>query len=414
MRLTNRFRLFGLLALLILVPFSALADLKVTFLSTQGAVLVQADGQTMLVGSEDVDTNELLNELSSLEIENIDLLAYPAPDGGSSAGINAVLGKYGTASLLVPGGQASSTPLLQGISTATPPAQDISYVTLPPEGISSSTPPPQVISSVTPAPGAPYDLGSAKVTVLDASTLALRITYGERSFLFVQDAESFAQALLQGNDLKADVLAVDGPLPQALLEEASPLLVIDGSADTEAVEPAMEGASPTQEEAASPALEEDTTTTPKEDVAPVQEDTSVPHVLRAGEGVITFTTDGTAIRAEFAASGVTIQPSVNMRKEASQKAGKAATLTKGTVLNLLGADISKEDLWYKAEAGGKTGYIRGDLVAFVSKEEAETLAQATPTPKKSTSGSKPKPPSDDGSNPFPNVGSDGEDPAPCH
>lgn len=284
MRQKYRFGLLALIVWLALIPFSALANLKVTFLeAVPGAALLQADGQAMLWGAgiED-DADELWAELNALSVEKPDLTAVPAP-------------------------------------------------------------------------GTQYGLGDAKVALL-SSGLALRVTYGERSFLLIQDAEAFAQAPLPGDDLKADVLAAGGPLPQTLSDKTSPLLVIGGT------EP---------------------------------------------EAAATFTTDGESIQAEFTASGVTSQASVNMRKEASTKSGKAATLTKGTVLDLLGADISKEELWYKAEVSGKTGYVRGDLVSLISREEADSLlSQAAPKPKKSTGGSKSKPPADSGGGE--------EDPFPCH
>jgi hypothetical protein len=90
---------------------------------------------------------------------------------------------------------------------------------------------------------------------------------------------------------------------------------------------------------------------------------------------------------DYEASGIVIQNSVNMRKEATTKAGRASTLTKGSVVGIIGMIMGDQGLWYHIEADSKVGYVRGDLVKEISTEEAEKLlAEATPKPNRSNNG----------------------------
>ncbi len=345
MRSKSFWLLLCLILLCIFIPYSALASLRVTFFGTEagGTALLQADGQTMLLGAgAEADTDVLLTDLADFDIQKIDLLASTQLKEDYIGGIGAVLDKYETGTLWLPGEQTDDQALADIQASGA--------------------------KVVTPVPGDRMDVGNAKITVVKPSGqsegaapyLALRVEYGEHVFLFLPDAGALGEGVLpeSGTELHADVLSAGGVLPQAILDNVSPLwAVISGEAQADALTSLS--------------------------------DSGIQILQPSKNGIVTFTSDGTAIQAEHEASGVVIQTSVNMRKEASTKAGRAATLSKGTVVSILGTVEGSEGMWYHVEAGGKVGFVRGDLIDEISNEEAEKLlAEATPKPKRSNSGSK--------------------------
>ncbi len=349
MRLKSYLFLFCLILLCIFIPYSALASLRVTFFDTvQGAALLQADGQTILIDSGmEEDSKKLLSSLNDFDIPKIDLMAATFIQGESTSGISEVLKKYGFGTLWLPGLTAGeeSVDLVSGAK------------------------------AITPEPGTQMDIGKAKVSAARLSGygtvayLVLRVEYDGKSFLFMPGADALGEAALveNGTDLHADVISMGGDkVPsQSILDQVSPLWVVAGG---ELQPGALTGA----------------------------QDSDIYVLDPTKDGTVTFTLDGKALAAEYEASGITIQSSVNVRKDATTKAGKALTLSKGSVVSILGTAAGDEGIWYHIEADGKVGYVRGDLIQEISKDEAEKLlAEATPKPRRSNNGS--------------NSGSSGED-----
>jgi beta-lactamase superfamily II metal-dependent hydrolase len=341
-----RFRSFRLLLCLILlcalIPYSALASLRVTFFdAVQGAALLQADGQILLIDSGmEEDSKRLLSSLNDFDIPKIDLMAATFLRDDSTLGISEVLGKYEVGTLWLPGLMAGE----------------------------ESIDPVSGVKAVTPAPDDQMEVGKAKVSAARLSGystvayLVLRVEYDGKSFLFMPGADALGEAPLveSGTDLHADVISMGGgKIPsRSILDQATPLWVIAGGE-----------------------LQPDTLTG--------MQDSDFYVLNPAMNGTVTFTLHGKAIEAEYEASGITIQNSVNVRKEATTKAGRTLTLAKGSVIGILGTAASEEGLWYHIEADGKSGYVRGDLIKEISNEEAEKLlAIATPKPKGVNGGSK--------------------------
>ena len=346
-------RLLCLGLILAVMPSSALAALRVTFFSERmgTSALVQADGQAMLIdaGSE-VSTDEILSFLDGIGLQKIDLLAGTLLREDHIGGLGAVLNKYQTGSLWLPGAVAED-PAFQSLQSAI----QVSDTKL-----------------TIPLPSDRYDLGNAKITVLEfpsrsdgvafAPGLVLRIDYGEFSFLFTSGSGEVSEGGLvsSGPGFDVDVLAIDrfgsGSLSRLLPDTESPLWVISGG-DGEI---------------------------PQEETLAILKDQGI-HVLQPGsDKTIIFNSDGVTLQADHAASGIVIKSSVNLREDASTKSSKVASLAKGTVITILGMTADSEGLWYAIEANGKTGFVRGDLIEEVSLEEAEKLlAKATPKPRSS-------------------------------
>lgn len=343
---SKSYRFLLCLILLCIIPYSALAALRITFFDSGAGntALLQADGQTMLIDAgAKAEEDVLITYLSDFDISKIDLLASTLFREGTASGISAILNKYQVGSVWLPGMQAGEKTTDQALAD-----------------IQSSG-----VKVVTPVPGDQMDVGNAKVTIVGlkgqadgaAPYLALRIEYGEHVFLFLPDADALGEGALpeNGADLHADVLSVggEGTPSQALLDAVSPLWVVAGDE-------------------------------PQTDELDRYQSSGIQVLQPIKNGVITFTSDGSAIQAEYEAAGVVNQSSVNLRKEASAKANRVSTLSKGTVVGILGTSEGVDGLWYHVEADGKVGFVRGDLIQEVSKEEAERLlVEATPKPGRS-------------------------------
>lgn len=346
-------RLLCLGLILAVMPSSALAALQVTFFSERlgTSALVQADGQAMLIDAgPEVSTDEVLNYLDGIGLQKIDLVSGTLLREDHIGGLGAVLNKYQTGSLWLPGAVAED------------PAQSLQSAI-------------QVSDAklTIPLPGDRYDLGNAKITVLEFPSrsdgvaftpgLVLRIDYGEFSFLFTSSDGALNEVGLvsDGTSFDVDVLAVNtygsGSLSQLLTDTVSPLWVISGGDDE----------------------------IPQEEALTVLKDQGI-HVLQPGrDKTIIFNSDGVTLQADHVASGIVIKSSVNLRKDASTKSGKVASLDKGTVVAILGSKAGPEGIWYAIEANEKTGFVRADLIEEVSLEEAEKLlAEATLKPRSSS------------------------------
>ena len=346
-------RLLCLILLLTVIPGLALASLRVTFFDERmgTSALVQADGQAMLIDAgPGVSTEKILSFLDGTGLQKIDLLAGTLLREDHIGGLGAVLNKYRVDSLWLPGTLAED-PVFQNL-LATIQASDTKLT--------------------IPLPGDQYDLGTAKITVLefpgrtdgDAYTpgLVLRIDYAAFSFVFTSGSGIVSESgpVSNGASLNVDVLAIDnydsGSLSRLLLDTVSPSWVISG----------------------------DDGEISQEETLTILKDQGI-HALQPGrDRPIIFNTDGKKLQAEHASSGIIIQSSVNLREDASTGSGKVAALAKGTVVTVLGTTAGWEGLWYAIEADGKTGFVRGDLIEEISLEEAEKLlAKATPKPRSS-------------------------------
>ena len=330
-------RLLSLGFLLIVLPWSALAALQVTFFQkgTATSALVQADGKTMLIDAgPEYAVGEVLRYLESAGLNKIDLLTGTLLREDHIGGTGAVLERFGANALWLPGALPDDAVF-----------NDL-RATLEASGAKITVP----------LPGERFKLGNAGITALDvpgrgggdagAPGLALRIEYGAFSFLFVSNTESLPASALQG--YKADVLALGGigeSLSGWLPDGPSPRWVVLGS-DAELA---------------------------AEEIARTANERGI-HVAQPGEdGLITFRVEGKVLRAEHAALGITTKGSVNLRKDASAKSGTLGTMPKGTVLTILGTAVGAEGLWYSVEVNGKPGFVRGDLVDEVSPDKLEEL-----------------------------------------
>jgi competence protein ComEC len=358
----NLYRLFALLLALILIPCSALAVLTVTFFDVgQGdSALIQADGKSMLIDAgPDECSDKLLSYLSDLGIKQIDILVGTHPHEDHIGGMDDVLAKYSVSDIWMPKAAAETQTF-----------EDL-LLTIQGKGLKIAAP----------APGSVHALGNAKVTVLtpisqayddlNNYSIVLRIDYGDKSFLFTGDSEALSEQELlnSGSDLDADVLKVghhgsNTATSQAFLDAVSPdWAVISCGKDNTYGHPHTETLTKLQAAGAS--------------------------ILRTDlDGTITIISDGKALRRQQEASaGRTNTGSVNVRASASKNAKKVATLKEGTLVSIVGSTIVSNETWYQVEAGGKGGYIRGDLLTILSAEESAIIAAATPTPKPESDGS---------------------------
>jgi len=293
-------------------------------------------------------TNKILSYLDGIGLQKIDLLAGTLLREDHIGGLGAVLNKYQTGSLWLPGAVAED-PAFKSLQSAI----QVSDTKL-----------------AIPLPGDRYDLGNAKITVLEFPSrsdgvaftpgLVLRIDYGEFSFLFTSVSGEVSEGGLvsSGPGFDVDVLAIDrfgsGSLSRLLPDTESLLWVISGGDGK----------------------------IPQEETLAILKDQGI-HVLQPGKDkTIIFNSDGVTLQADYAASGIVIKSSVNLREDASTKSSKVASLAKGTVITILGTTADSEGLWYAIEANGKTGFVRGDLIEELSLEEAERLsAEATSKPR---------------------------------
>ena len=331
-----------LIAALIVVPCAAMAELKVTFLDINGSgtVLVQADGQAALIDAMgQADAAEIFNALSGFGVSKIDLLAETTPFRGQPEDVRELLEKLAPSAIWLP------------------------------KAVKENQAAPSLSSAIVPGSGHGLMIGGAKLIALpvsnvadtQAQAMALRIEYGQRTFLLLPpeqniDSSSF---LYDGEKKKVDVLSGNNGAYLTIMNTASPLWCV--SADV----PKAQGAAA------------------KLDAEPIK-------LNPARDGAITFITDGSAIREEHKSGGITSQGSVNVRREASAASKRVATLKKGTLLTITGSAASGEGVWYEADIQGKSGFIRGDLVTALSREDLERLqSEAALNPSKKNSSSKP-------------------------
>ena len=348
-------RLLCLGLILAVIPNFALAALRVTFFSEKigTSALVQADGQAMLIVAEpEISTDEIMSSLDDIGVQKIDLLAGTLLQEDHIGALGAILNKYQTGSLWLPGTAAEDL-VFQSLQSAIQASDTMLNITMP---------------------GDRYDLGDAKITVLefpnrsDGNALIpghmLRIDYGKFSFLFTSGSGAVSEGGLMSSEKIFDVdVLVIGKYDseshyQLLLDTVSPSWVIsDGDGEI------------TQEETRT-----------------ILMDQGIHWLQPTRDKTIIFNSDGVSLQADHVDSGIVFKSSVNLRKDASIKSGKVASLAKGTLVAILGTKVGPEGIWFAIEANGKTGFVRGDLIEEISLEEAERLlAEATLNPRISNS-----------------------------
>lgn len=221
------FRLTAWLLICLLLPAAALADMTVHFLDVGhgDCIIIQCDGANMVIDGGNSGQSQLVYAyLQELGVTRVDAVVATHPDNDHIGGLPAVFHAAEVTVLYTPVltdenvrfGKLMDTAAAQGVPVRLLRAGDV------------------------------FSLGGAAVTVLspaadaaDANdgSLVLRLTYGERSFLFCADAGNrIERALVEsGVELDADVLKVShhgsdsGTLMQFVLAVSPEYAVISGN-----------------------------------------------------------------------------------------------------------------------------------------------------------------------------------------
>ena len=191
--------LWLLLLLFLFAPLTVSADIEVRFLDVgdADAALIQCDGHAMLIdGGNKSDSSMMYTILKQENITHLDIVVASHAHADHIGGIPGAL-NYATADLIL-------CPVTSSDDKAF--ADFEKYANKSGNGIT------------IPNVGDTYSLGRATISILGVnsangvnnSSIILKITYGNTSFLFTGDAESDAEwaVVSSGVDLSADVLKV--------------------------------------------------------------------------------------------------------------------------------------------------------------------------------------------------------------
>ena len=91
------------------------------------------------------------------------------------------------------------------------------------------------------------------------------------------------------------------------------------------------------------------------------------------DGCISYKCDGTML----AFSATTNEASVNVRAETSTEAKRVAKFNRGSILTVLNTAVNdKGEIWYRVRLeDGEEGFIRSDLIRYLSEEEIKAEVQ---------------------------------------
>lgn len=187
------------------------------------ATLIKCGGHAMLIdgGNHNMGTTVQLY-LKNQGVESLDYVIGTHPDADHIGGLDVIVYKYDCANILLPDYEKDTKTYTELIDVIRERSYQITY----------------------PLPGTTYQLGDARFTILapisndygsnaNNYSIALRLTYGENSFLFTGDAEaeSEAEMLKSGEELKADVYKVahhgsDSANTQAFLDAVDPTYAV--------------------------------------------------------------------------------------------------------------------------------------------------------------------------------------------
>lgn len=217
-----------LLALLLaLLPWAALAEMTVHFLDVGhgDCAILQCDGETMIIDGGNSGQSQLVYAyLQELGVTQVDAVVATHPDGDHIGGLPAVFHAAEVGMLY--------TPVLTHDSAR--------FITLMETAAEKAVPVTVLLA------GDVFSLGGAQVEVLSPTdvtgsdtndwSLVLRVTYGERAFLFCADAGNRIERQLveSGAVLAADVMKVShhgsdsGTLMQFVLAVSPEYAVISG------------------------------------------------------------------------------------------------------------------------------------------------------------------------------------------
>ena len=217
-----------LLALLLaLLPWAALAEMTVHFLDVGhgDCAILQCDGETMIIDGGNSGQSQLVYAyLRELGVTRVDAVVATHPDGDHIGGLPAVFHAAEVGVLY--------TPVLTHDSAR--------FITLMETAAEKAVPVTVLLA------GDVFSLGGAQVEVLSPAdvtgsdtndwSLVLRVTYGERAFLFCADAGNRIERQLveSGAALAADVMKVShhgsdsGTLMQFVLAVSPEYAVISG------------------------------------------------------------------------------------------------------------------------------------------------------------------------------------------
>lgn len=378
--------------LCILFPMSALAaDLTVTFLDVgqADAIYIECDGQSMLVDAGSMTTaNSVVQFLKGQGVETLHYLVGTHPHEGHIGGFVKVLEQFAVENVWVARVHFPSE------------LQEDTEAAIQKEGLE---PQPAVL-------GQTVSLGDATVTVigpvgneydaLHSHSLVLRIDHGETSFLLAGDMEADGERELidTAAELRADVLKVGSHGSTAactpeFLEAVSPGYAVISCGKDMAEEQVIRAL----EQAGATVLRTDQTgniTLVSDGKAVTVQETADAQDSDAPEGSASETQAPEGPKAEIVQSddsddsdgqtpegerlfGKTNAKGVNVRERADAKSGKFASIgVTGTKFEIYETVVNKAgETWYRIKVDGTDGYILGDFVDLISKEEydARTL-----------------------------------------
>lgn len=161
------------------------------------SILVQYENNYMLIdGGPNASADKVLSYLKKAEVEKIDYLIATHPHEDHIGGIDVVIDNFDIGKMYMPKATANTKTFKDVVASMKN----------------------KNLKATAPTPGETFKLGDAEVLILapNSSTyentnnysIALKVTYGDNSFLFTGDAETLSEKeiIKKGFDIKADVI----------------------------------------------------------------------------------------------------------------------------------------------------------------------------------------------------------------